>query len=156
MNSSYSVFNEHLPNFFVKLYSYLNFSFKSLWNLTTLSLTSLDRKQWAQVDSNHRPRAYQARALTSWAMSPQAVSTPISRLLSLSSGAFTRSLALTWPSSVKSLRFPLQFLFSELIQHTRGIRTGFSLVTFKQSTGLFEFPSGTIPFRIPSFYPKDR
>ena len=25
---------------------------------------------WAQVDSNHRPRAYQARALTSWAMSP--------------------------------------------------------------------------------------
>ena len=25
---------------------------------------------WAQMDSNHRPRAYQARALTSWAMSP--------------------------------------------------------------------------------------
>ena len=25
---------------------------------------------WAQVDSNHRPRAYQARALTTWAMSP--------------------------------------------------------------------------------------
>ena len=25
---------------------------------------------WAQVDSNHRPRAYQARALTCWAMSP--------------------------------------------------------------------------------------
>ena len=26
---------------------------------------------WAQVDSNHRPRAYQARALTCWAMSPR-------------------------------------------------------------------------------------
>ena len=32
---------------------------------------------------------------------------------------------------------------------------GFSLVSFKQSTGLFEFPSGTVPFRIPSFYRKD-
>ena len=28
------------------------------------------RYWWAQVDSNHRPRAYQARALTTWAMSP--------------------------------------------------------------------------------------
>ena len=44
------------------------FLIKYLWNLTTVSLTS--SKWWAQVDSNHRPRAYQARALTSWAMSP--------------------------------------------------------------------------------------
>ena len=29
---------------------------------------------WAQVDSNHRPRAYQARALTCWAMSPFSLS----------------------------------------------------------------------------------
>ena len=29
---------------------------------------------WAQVDSNHRPRAYQARALTGWAMSPNLTS----------------------------------------------------------------------------------
>ena len=35
---------------------------------------------WAQVDSNHRPRAYQARALTTWAMSP--FSFGISRSLS--------------------------------------------------------------------------
>ena len=28
------------------------------------------RKWWAQVDSNHRPHAYQACALTTWAMSP--------------------------------------------------------------------------------------
>ena len=31
-------------------------SYKSIW--------------WAQVDSNHRPHAYQACALTTWAMSP--------------------------------------------------------------------------------------
>ena len=36
----------------------------SVWSLRLLSLW------WAQVDSNHRPRAYQARALTTWAMSP--------------------------------------------------------------------------------------
>ena len=30
----------------------------------------LSSSWWAQVDSNHRPRAYQARALTTWAMSP--------------------------------------------------------------------------------------
>ncbi len=32
--------------------------------------TPLGNFWWAQVDSNHRPRAYQARALTTWAMSP--------------------------------------------------------------------------------------
>ena len=39
------------------------FKIKSLWRLICSS--------WAQVDSNHRPRAYQARALTCWAMSPR-------------------------------------------------------------------------------------
>ena len=41
-------------NYFATLFSFAHFSFsqkKSEW--------------WAQVDSNHRPRAYQARALTS-------------------------------------------------------------------------------------------
>ena len=33
-------------------------------------LTFISVSWWAQVDSNHRPRAYQARALTTWAMSP--------------------------------------------------------------------------------------
>ena len=51
----YSVFNEHLL-FEEKLY----FS----------SLESLRLSWWAQMDSNHRPRAYQARALATWAMSP--------------------------------------------------------------------------------------
>ena len=31
---------------------------------------SLTRLWWAQMDSDHRPHAYQACALTSWAMSP--------------------------------------------------------------------------------------
>ena len=57
--------NIPLNLFQIKLYSYLIY-IKSLWRLICSS--------WAQVDSNHRPRAYQARALTSWAMSPQAVS----------------------------------------------------------------------------------
>ena len=38
-------------------------------SLLGLSVQRL-RWWWAQVDSNHRPRAYQARALTTWAMSP--------------------------------------------------------------------------------------
>ena len=38
------------------------------WSASVWSLGF--RRWWAQVDSNHRPRAYQARALTTWAMSP--------------------------------------------------------------------------------------
>ena len=38
---------------------------------------------WAQVDSNHRPRAYQARALTTWAMSPFSFSRCLSFSLAL-------------------------------------------------------------------------
>ena len=71
---SYSVFNEHSLNFrqgrlaFTKLLRYLNL-FKYL-RRSVISPKELFRSSWAQVDSNHRPRAYQARALTSWAMSP--------------------------------------------------------------------------------------
>ena len=39
------------------------------WTKFSLLLGSL-RCWWAQVDSNHRPYAYQAYALTTWAMSP--------------------------------------------------------------------------------------
>ena len=42
--------------------------FRSQW--TSPSLVADTVGWWAQVDSNHRPRAYQARALTTWAMSP--------------------------------------------------------------------------------------
>ena len=63
----YSVFNEHcrlIPQ------AKLNFH----WVLQSLKFSLSTCKTqwiwWAQVDSNHRPRAYQARALTTWAMSP--------------------------------------------------------------------------------------
>ena len=43
----------------------LKWTFPSDWRL------SFSFTLWAQVDSNHRPHAYQACALTSWAISPQ-------------------------------------------------------------------------------------
>ena len=42
----------------------LKWTFPSDWRL------SFSFTLWAQVDSNHRPHAYQACALTSWAISP--------------------------------------------------------------------------------------
>ena len=48
---------------------------------------------WAQVDSNHRPRAYQARALTTWAMSPCKF-----RCISSLEPFHSRSLLFTQPS----------------------------------------------------------
>ena len=50
---SYSVFNEHPP--------LSGFSTAPSFRIKRLRITI----KWAQVDSNHRPRAYQARALTS-------------------------------------------------------------------------------------------
>ena len=38
------------------------------WTYSSLAADTVG--WWAQVDSNHRPRADQARALTTWAMSP--------------------------------------------------------------------------------------
>ena len=93
---SYSVFNEHKLSFLSLSYINIWIYFMYLYNLSNcfyflflcfyfanfaqrnsvsgwLSLlpnfTSYPLR-WAQVDSNHRPRAYQARALTNWAMSP--------------------------------------------------------------------------------------
>ena len=40
------------------------------WSFAVPILAAGTACWWAQVDSNHRPRAYQARALTTWAMSP--------------------------------------------------------------------------------------
>ena len=50
---------------FVSTLQYTLFGFQWTYMRTTKLLA-----WWAQVDSNHRPRAYQARALTTWAMSP--------------------------------------------------------------------------------------
>ena len=42
----------------------------SCFPFTLLLLNQNSLTWWAQVDSNHRPHAYQACALTTWAMSP--------------------------------------------------------------------------------------
>ena len=59
------------------LFRIVQFS-RYIFGLTQLKLSSLRQScphtlsgvWWAQMDSNHRPRAYQARALATWAMSP--------------------------------------------------------------------------------------
>ena len=60
----------HLP----KIFSWIFDSFPHLHLLSLFSfqdtLCPASRWWWAQVDSNHRPHAYQACALTTWAMSP--------------------------------------------------------------------------------------
>ena len=83
-NVSVSVLNCSFPHYRKDLYSDLD-HYKNLLN-TTICVsflyffirfsmiicfcTRICVYWWAQVDSNHRPRAYQARALTTWAMSP--------------------------------------------------------------------------------------
>ena len=121
--------NIPLNSFQIKLYSYLIY-IKSLWRLICSS--------WAQVDSNHRPRAYQARALTSWAMSPHAVLVPLQLALELSHGSIislNRCLQLRWrwwdsnpwPPACRAGALPTElhphwfigslFSFNELIPH---------------------------------------
>ena len=51
---------------FLTLQYFIRFSM----NIFLKTILCIVFKWWAQVDSNHRPRAYQARALTTWAMSP--------------------------------------------------------------------------------------
>ena len=48
------------------------FSFQGTFAFSLLAILTF-RSWWAQVDSNHRPHAYQACALTTWAMSPHLV-----------------------------------------------------------------------------------
>ena len=59
------VFSHSLGNYFFLNFRVLDLLFSYLiFNVHCLSAW------WAQVDSNHRPCAYQAHALTTWAMSP--------------------------------------------------------------------------------------
>ena len=44
--------------------------FHALFLLFPFLFQQKKRKWWAQMDSNHRPHAYQACALTTWAMRP--------------------------------------------------------------------------------------
>ena len=61
----YPTYNFHCLSFssFALLSSLFNFQ-------ATFLLQPLQIAWWAQVDSNHRPHAYQACALTTWAMRP--------------------------------------------------------------------------------------
>ena len=46
------------------------FLYYSVFNVLWCAALSGQNAWWAQVDSNHRPHAYQACALTCWAISP--------------------------------------------------------------------------------------
>ena len=74
-NCSYPRFLER-PFLFLKTV-FLNYLFVLLYLLYSVFNEHLLANHqvcwWAQMDSNHRPRAYQARALTTWAMSPYSV-----------------------------------------------------------------------------------
>ena len=52
---------------YLRLFSFL----MSFFSANYFSICSFQGAWWAQVDSNHRPHAYQACALTCWAMSPR-------------------------------------------------------------------------------------
>ena len=68
---------------------------RSVWSRRLLS------SWWAQVDSNHRPHAYQACALTTWAMSPLVISV----YLVLSPLLFPPSRSLTFGWFVNGLYY---------------------------------------------------
>ena len=80
-NCSYPRFLERPFCYWLKLIFilktvFLNYLFVLLYLLYSVFNEHLHAKHfcvfcwWAQMDSNHRPRAYQARALATWAMSP--------------------------------------------------------------------------------------
>ena len=55
---------------FTSIIQFSSFCFNYLYQIASLSFRPLRPIWWAQVDSNHRPHAYQACALTTWAMRP--------------------------------------------------------------------------------------
>ena len=77
-NSEFGIRNSELSSFFLfVIFSLFNFGWIRIFFLEALYRYTCERKKfefakiwWAQVDSNHRPHAYQACALTTWAMSP--------------------------------------------------------------------------------------
>ena len=133
--------NIPLNSFQIKLYSYLIY-IKSLWRLICSS--------WAQVDSNHRPRAYQARALTSWAMSPHAVLVPLQLALELSHGSIislNRCLQLRWrwwdsnpwPPACRAGALPTEL-------HPRGVPFSYQSLEIEQQS--FSTPMHSLLFLI--------
>ena len=61
-----------LPRCFtcVRYYTFFLIALLLLYSVFKMLLTTFRLPWWAQVDSNHRPHAYQACALTTWAMRP--------------------------------------------------------------------------------------
>ena len=59
-----------IPDFFCRLFSSFAFTFSFIQFSSCYLFNAFALNWWAQVDSNHRPHAYQACALTGWAMRP--------------------------------------------------------------------------------------
>ena len=73
---------------------------------------------WAQVDSNHRPHAYQACALTTWAMSPFSLLRCLSSTLALDFRRWWRWWESNpWPPACRAGALP-----AELHPHTWGMK----------------------------------
>ena len=71
---AWSFWNCSFPNFWqsylkTKLFFLIAFTLL-LYSIFKIRFVSLFTYWWAQMDSNHRPHAYQACALTTWAMRP--------------------------------------------------------------------------------------
>ena len=102
-----------LPNFSISLdicfftsrIQYSLFNFQVTVNLVKDSW-------WAQVDSNHRPHAYQACALTTWAMRPfgfQCLFVPLCSLLKVSLERWWRwGGSNSWPPACKAGALPAE------------------------------------------------
>ena len=114
-----------LPNFSISLdicfftsrIQYSLFNFQVTVNLVKDSW-------WAQVDSNHRPHAYQACALTTWAMRPfgfQCLFVPLCSLPKVSLERWWRwGGSNSWPSACKADALPAElhpqlFLFQSAV-----------------------------------------
>ena len=112
-----------LPNFSISLdicfftsrIQYSLFNFQVTVNLVKDSW-------WAQVDSNHRPHAYQACALTTWAMRPfgfQCLFVPLCSLLKVPLERWWRwGGSNSWPPACKAGALP-----AELHPHMQGLGT---------------------------------
>lgn len=94
-------------------------------------------KWWAQMDLNHRPRAYQARALTNWAMSPRSENVVVYQFRYAHSKWWRRRDSNSRPSACKADALPTE-LYPHIWWSTIVIRSIRILgCTIGTSTGSF-------------------
>ena len=109
---------------------------------------------WAQVDSNHRPHAYQACALTTWAMSPQKVVeiSGIEPLTSCVQGRRSPSWAKP-PSFTTVSLFWVSFSRTLKIKQFLRTKTRYVIALVSQSHGLLrkEVIQPHLPIRLPCY-----